>query len=285
MNQYSCKSCQYSTCFKQNYDKHLSTIKHKNSILTSDTKIETTNPVSIKKVKIYICGCNKEYKSYSGWWRHKKTCEGKPTTTEKSMEETDLKEELETMKKLILQIMKNQMTEKDSSTIYNNNNYNNSSHNFNINFFLNEQCKNAIDIMDFVENVVKEITNVIDIQKIPEIGYVETLTLAVTKSIKNYDVYKRPIHNIENNEDIQYYIRHNELWNTEYNDNQTSILDKALRTLDMSMYHKITKMPECSDRIKENLFMGNFKKRLEVKENILNDIYVESHNVTGYLGL
>jgi predicted lactoylglutathione lyase len=153
-----CEKCNFICFKKSNYEKHLSTPKH-SKIILEDNKNE----------KIFICKCGKIYKYLSGLSKHKKTCNLKESNTEKLLTESNIimlliKENQEFKKIMIEQNQKNQelMIEQNQknqelimelaskTTTINNNNCNNK---FNMNIFLNEQCKDAMNIMDFVSSL------------------------------------------------------------------------------------------------------------------------------------
>ena len=81
------------------------------------------------------------------------------------------------------------------------NNNNTQNNNFNLNFFLNEQCKNAMNITDFVKSIEIEVEDVANVGKL---GYVEGITRIVTKALNNLDVYERPIHCSDLKREVMY---------------------------------------------------------------------------------
>ena len=150
-----CESCDYVTSRKSQYDRHLSTPKHKN---TTNTTINTTNLVP-KSSENFICECGKEYKHHSSLWNHKKKCDLK-YFTEPNDESVDkdklilmlIKQNSELIKET--SEFKNMMMEVIKNGTHNTTTHTNS-HNktFNLQFFLNETCKDAMNIMDFVDSI------------------------------------------------------------------------------------------------------------------------------------
>ena len=218
---YYCINCDYGTSKKSNYDTHIISARHTrvtngyNEGLNS-AKIQPNFSNSFPKSETFICCCGKEYKHRQGLWRHNKFCNIASTsnteganvvisnnTTEKepnnynknqASEKDDLinyliKENQE-FKNLILEIVK-----KDTNQITNNNNIttHTNSHNkaFNLNFFLNETCKDAMNIMDFVESIKLQVS---DLESVGELGYIEGISNIIVKNLNALDVTQRPVH-------------------------------------------------------------------------------------------
>ena len=149
-----CNKCDYITKRLSQYERHLLTSKHKKIILDNN-----------KNEKIFICKCGKIYKYLSGLSKHKKTCNLKESNTEKEdnklLTESNIimlliKENQEFKQMMIEQNQKNQelimeLANKTTNINSNNNTINNNK--FNMNIFLNEQCKDAMNIMDFVSSL------------------------------------------------------------------------------------------------------------------------------------
>ena len=197
-NEYFCEICDYKTVRKSSYDEHLLSRKHQKSMNGNQNLQKICNE--------FICqNCNKKYKDNSGLWRHKKKCklieenvnvlEKEPINYNKiqGSEKDDLinyliKENQE-FKNLILEIVK-----KDTNQITNNNNVTHTnSHNkaFNLNFFLNETCKDAMNIMDFVESIKLQVS---DLESVGELGYIEGISNIIVKNLNALDVTQRPVH-------------------------------------------------------------------------------------------
>jgi len=264
---YYCEKCLYSTNTKQHYNNHLSSKKH-NEI--ANNVIEKT----------FNCeNCKKIYKSYMGLWKHKKICNVSNEIINHQKEETSniLIDKVDKLENLIIELMKNQKP----STINNTNNSNNK--NFNINLFLNEHCNNAIDIMEFAKNIAKNMLQYVDIDKIPEIGYVDTITNIITNSLKEYTVFERPLHRIEG-DDTEFYVRHKNKWNPEYDDG-SPILDKAIKNINDNVFYKI-KETNTDKKVEDILLRGSIEdNRGDVKTGLLGNIYVEKEEISEYFEL
>jgi ribosomal protein L37AE/L43A len=215
---YVCEICNYNTCRKSSYDKHLLTEKHKKK--ANGNNIATLETFSCKKLQnnqLYSCdNCQKEFLNRSGLWKHKKKCDLLEQTsntiiskdeqqTDKQLimmlikENSELRKEQTDIKELILEIVKN-------GTISNTNSYNNNttnSHNkaFNLNFFLNETCKNAMNITDFVDSIKLQLSDLMDVG---ELGYVEGISKIIVKNLNNLDETIRPIHCTDKKRETMY---------------------------------------------------------------------------------
>ena len=208
---YYCDLCNYNTCKKTDYTKHLSTDKHKNKV--NDSKMVANGSDLSKKVSEYKCSCGKIYKYDSGYYRHKKKCLKKNETTNVSItDDTLIKLLIEQFKELkevnngLVEIIKNGTHHTTNS---NNNNSNNKT--FNLQFFLNETCKHAMNIMDFVDSIKIQLTDLI---KVGEIGYVEGISNIITSNLKALDVTQRPIHCTDKKREVLY-IKDEDKWEKE----------------------------------------------------------------------
>ncbi len=202
-----CELCDYN-CSKQSiFNKHLSTNKH----------INATN--RNKQATPLICEfCDKEYKNRTGLWRHKQKCKG-ILTTENNIRETSemsdvskmitpelvmtlLTQNQEFKQLLIEQQQENQKQQEENQKLQTQllevvkegktiNNTTNSNNKFNLNFFLNEQCKDAMNIADFVNNMVLTVE---DLKKTGELGYIDGITKIFTDKLREMDTYNRPMH-------------------------------------------------------------------------------------------
>jgi hypothetical protein len=207
-NIFICNLCNYKTDKKFNYDKHVLTRKHLKSINGNEF-------VEKNSEKIYECEtCNKNYKDLSGLWRHKKKC--KPLEDVKQITDSsnntlilELIKQNQEFQKQILELVK----EKGFGNVTNNTNSNNKTTNnrFNINMFLNEKCKDAMNIMDFVDSLKLTLQ---DLEKTAELGYVKGITNIIVNGLNELDVYKRPIHCSDVKRETLY-VKDNNIWEKE----------------------------------------------------------------------
>jgi hypothetical protein len=219
-----CETCDFKCCKKSNYDKHISTTKHKN--------LTNPNPSNNKNAdKQNICNCGKIYKHSSTLSAHKKTCViiEPPIIEDQGLIKTLIDENKELIndnkdfKNLILEMMKNntdlqkQMLDmcKNSNTTINNTKTKNS-HNktFNMQIFLNEHCKDAMNIKDFADSFQLQIS---DLEKVGHLGYVDGISDIIIKKLNELDVYKRPIHCSDTKRDTMY-VHADDVWSKETSD-------------------------------------------------------------------
>jgi len=221
---YECSFCDYNTSNKFDYEKHTQTIKHKKSVLAikeSDLAMILSQK-SQKSQKIYMCcNCNKEYRDNSGLWKHKKKCTAKNTMNNSECTETqnteinDLKDFMKYLMKENTE-MKNMMMEVVKNGTHNNvTNTNSHNKTFNLQLFLNETCKDAMNIMDFVESVKLQLS---DLEKVGEIGYIDGISNIIVKNLKALDVEKRPVHCTDLKREILY-IKDDNKWEKEEQEN------------------------------------------------------------------
>jgi uncharacterized C2H2 Zn-finger protein len=211
-----CKICDYTTSYKSKYDRHILTGKH--IFLTNETKKGTDDDSLMSHV--YACqNCKKIFKSRTTLWRHNNVCLLDATNVA-----NDSKEEMKQMTLMIMQLMtqNSELMSKNSELMntiremvpvigsHNNNTTNNinKTKNFNIQFFLNETCKDALNISDFV-NSLKITLEDLDVSK--KHGLVRGITDVMVKGLKELDITKRPIHCTDKKRETMY-IKDNERW-------------------------------------------------------------------------
>jgi hypothetical protein len=206
-----CESCNYKCSKKCDFVKHFLTAKHK--ILQNPTSNPTLNN------KMYECKCGKIYKHSSTLYAHKKKCvyvENVQIVENKETNELqDLKEfmkylikENSEMKHIMMDVIKNG----NINNINNTNTYNNSNNKtFNLQFFLNETCKDAMNLTDFVDSLQLQLC---DLEKVGEVGYIEGISSIIVKSLSALDVSERPIHCTDKKRETMY-VKDENKWEKE----------------------------------------------------------------------
>tara|TARA_B100001093_G_C26661841_1_gene942173 strand:- start:13 stop:879 length:867 start_codon:yes stop_codon:yes gene_type:complete len=223
-----CKKCDYKCSRKFLWKQHISTAKHK--MITNDNKMITKN--------MLICPCGKSYKFSSGLSRHKKKCpyivEKCQPVTESKLSKDDLiaellKENNELLKKQIAQ---------GKSNITNNNNqtYNQK---ININVFLNEHCKNAICLEDFIKNLQLTLQ---DVSKTSQLGFTEGVSNILIKNLNDLPVIQRPIH-CSDVKRQKFYIKDKQGWNIDASNQK---VDKAIDVVQRKQIGKLKDWQEAN---------------------------------------
>jgi hypothetical protein len=224
-HKFVCVNCDYSTSKKSNYDAHKTSTKHyKNNSLTTFDNAELKQ----KTNSVHICNfCDKTYNDRAGLWRHKKKCKQSNDTAshnfviDKELVMLLIKEnsELKTMMleehKSTQQMMMTTQTQimEVLKTGTHNTTNNNNSHNktFNLQFFLNETCKNAMNIMDFVDSLKLQLN---DLERMGEIGFVNGMSNIIIKNLQNMDVTERPVHCTDQKREV-IYVKDADKWDKE----------------------------------------------------------------------
>ena len=226
-SKYLCELCDYTTSKKSSYDKHLDSKKHKNNGLSTNDNGLVAKLCSKK----YTCkNCEKTFNDRAGLWRHNKRCitENEETYLTEHSQTNEIQELKEFMKYLMKENtdMKSMMMEVIKNGTTNTNITHTNSHNkaFNLNFFLNETCKDAMNIMDFVESIQLQVS---DLEAVGELGYVEGISNIIVKNLKDLDVTQRPVHCTDKKRETMY-VKDADKWEK---DEHTSILSKVITPL------------------------------------------------------
>jgi len=234
-NKFCCEKCNYVCSRKTNYERHVLTDKHKwiHNVSKNDTKL-ASNEQNEQNYR-YKCICGKEYSFSQGLSKHKKQCSY--FLEEKEIQKED-EPECKVLTNLVLEVVKqnkelinqnneltNKIVEMSKNGICNTNITNNNSHNktFNLNVFLNETCKDAMNIMDFVDSLKLQLS---DLESVGKLGYVEGISNIIIKNLKEMDVHKRPVHCADKKREIMY-IKDEDKWEKE--DEEKNKIRKAIK--------------------------------------------------------
>ena len=227
IKKFICKECDFSCCKKGDWNRHI--LRPKHITLTMPNNRETTNTSH----KTNICNiCGKDYKSRNGLWNHKKKCNIEENTTKTEIINNqptniitpelvmELIKNNKELQSIILEqhntlnnLVKNGITNTNTNSLNNNNNKT-----FNLQFFLNETCKDAMNIMDFVDSIQLQLS---DLEKVGEVGYAQGISNIITTNLKALDVTQRPVHCTDKKREIMY-IKDEDKWNKE-DDNNTKL--------------------------------------------------------------
>jgi hypothetical protein len=248
-----CEKCEYGTSKKSNINNHYATAKHMKSIVSNENKPKTSSN--------YICqNCNKIYKDPSGLWRHKKNC--KSVNNE---ENNIINEDLQDKDQLIMMLIKQnseliketsdfknmiidqnkQMIELAKNAGNNCNNITTNSHNkaFNLQFFLNETCKDAMNIMDFVDSIKLQLS---DLENVGKLGYVNGISNIIIKNLKELDVEKRPVHCTDKKRETMY-VKDENKWEKDEKNNKIRKAIKRVVSKNQRLFPKFKEAhPDCN---------------------------------------
>lgn len=176
---FECKICNYTTSKKNDYDKHILTRKHK--ILTNDLQKVANSD--------FYCFCGKKYKHRQSLNNHKKKCEYIiHSDVENNMISDLIQQNKELQETLINQQSKHQNEIKEIIPYLGNKTINNK---INLSVFLNETCKDALNIDDFVKSMKITID---DLEMTREKGLLESVNNKIITSLQELEIEKRPIH-------------------------------------------------------------------------------------------
>jgi len=317
-----CKNCDYKTYKQSNYDKHLLTAKHKKSYG------ECQKVSDIEEELNYKCECGKNYKYRQGLWKHKKICntqtdvnivtddkhKNKDKTKEKmkdkdldtdkepvlAEEQNDEPQEIDKISEkemlmLFMKEMKSTMIEmfKHVQPVNNtttSNNIHNNSHNktFNLQFFLNEQCKDALNINEFVDSIKVQLS---DLEDTGRLGYVDGISKIILKNLQDMDKFKRPFHCSDLKREV-IYIKSNDKWTKDDENNEQ--MKAAVRQVANKNIRQIAAWaeahPNCRDptskkndeylRIVSNAMSGisseeQSKNMMQIIRNVAREVVIE----------
>ena len=209
---YHCEKCHYICSRLNDFKKHILSLKHQN-----ETK-ELQKDYILSHTEKFICDCGNEYKHRQGLWKHKKKCSenNQQTAFEPDSQSSDIK----MLTTMVMDVVKQnqELTNKivdicknTNSTNISNSNINSHNKTFNLNVFLNEQCKDAMNIMDFVDSLKLQLA---DLEAVGKLGYVEGISNIIVKNLKALDVHKRPVHCSDSKREVMY-IKDEDKWEKE----------------------------------------------------------------------
>ena len=256
--EYFCEKCDFKCSNKGDYNRHLLTLKHQNKEKTS-----------IKIPKEYKCVCGKSYKHAASLHNHKRKCnhtskeneiicsnnninllmnelqrrdeEHKKQLEEQKIRDEEHKKQLEEQQR---QLEEQQRQHKEDikklssqisniSTVTNNNTTNNNNNKFNLNFFLNTQCKDAMSIQSFMENLQLGCK---ELEHMGDVGYLNGMIDIFNNTIGNMDVYKRPLHCTDLKREVLYFKQGMD-WERDSEDKQH--LKKLIKNVESKNYYNL----------------------------------------------
>jgi hypothetical protein len=296
---FNCIFCDFK-CYKNiDWQRHILTRKHQNNdkMMTNDDIFTPKNATT----NIYTCECGKQYKHRQGLSVHKKKCEmlNKNIENIKEKDEDNKIEEIKEimrylmkenseMKSLMMEVIKNGTINNSTSTNIVGNTTNSHNKAFNLNFFLNETCKDAMNIGEFVDSLKLQLS---DLEKVGENGYIEGISSIIVKNLKELDITKRPLHCTDKKRETVY-IKDENKWEKDEDKTQMHKLIKRVVSKNMKMFEKYREAhPDCqkyhskySDQYHKIVYesMGgkgdnDFEKNEKIIKNVLKEVVVDKN--------
>jgi hypothetical protein len=227
---FSCEKCKYECSKKVDYERHLLTRKHKNTYNTYTNDLQKFR---------FFCLCGKEYSHRQSLYSHKKKCANLKnshyTETIENTEENSLVQ-YNNEHDLVLHLLnqnkqlQEQIIELCKDKSITNNTINNNSHNktFNLQVFLNETCKDAMNLTDFVNSLQIQLS---DLEKVGKDGFVAGISNIIVKNLKALDITMRPVHCSDQKRETMY-IKDQDQWHNDSKEQpENQMLKKAIKQI------------------------------------------------------
>jgi uncharacterized protein (DUF2147 family) len=259
IHNYKCENCDFKCCKKGDWSRHLATDKH--IYRTIHIHLEQK---SAEKDKEFTCKfCQKKYAARNSLWYHEKKCfihSAKNSVQDDSSEnniqfQTLQQTDIKALTSVIFELVKtNTELQKNIYDICkqgqnnytsNVNNINSNNKTFNLQVFLNETCKDAMNISDFIESVKLQVS---DLENVGKVGYIEGISNIIIKNLQALEVEKRPVHCTDQKREVMY-VKEDNIWEKE--DEANKKLRKAIRSIahkNICMLKAFReKYPDCED--------------------------------------
>lgn len=248
ISKFICEKCDFKCSRSCDWNRHISTRKHKEKT----TGIQISFGKEEKTLKKFHCKCGKEYTGRQGLWKHRKNC----NSFDNSKKETKL-----TSEELFIKLIKDnqefkqmlidqnnkimELASAKNTTVITNNTNNTNTNNFNLQMFLNVECKDALNITEFVESLQPKIE---DLENTGRVGYVEGISKIFLNGLEGLDINKRPIHCSDQKRET-IYIKDNNVWEKESKNRDK--LKLAIKTVALKNIKQIPvwqkQNPDCFD--------------------------------------
>uniref|UniRef100_A0A6C0KP31 C2H2-type domain-containing protein n=1 Tax=viral metagenome TaxID=1070528 RepID=A0A6C0KP31_9ZZZZ len=296
-HRFNCEFCNIISGNKKDFEKHLLTAKHK-KLSSVNKQLTDFSPIS-SNMQLICNQCSKKYKSRVGLWKHSKNC---IIIKEDEKLQNNLENQL-TDKHMILMLLKdnnefkNMMMDQNKKIMElaekagTNNSFNNSNNKtFNLQVFLNETCKDAINLTDFINQIKISIN---DLEETGQLGYADGISKVFIKNLNGIDYNMRPLHCSDSKREILYF-KDDDQWTKD--DEQKTVLTKAIKQVahknikQISEWQKIH--PEYNDpdskqndkymKIVLNSMSGSTKEESDknyekIAKNIVKEVVIEKN--------
>jgi len=245
---FHCEKCDFFTSRKSHFDRHNTTLKHKRIIMDNE-----------KVPNVFSCeNCGKKYNFLSGLCKHKKKCTKEIIKIMNDLSDKDLIIKLlkqnDEFKDLLFEQNKSlmEMASKNNSII-SNNMINSNNKTFNLQVFLNETCKDAMNLMEFVDSLQLQLS---DLENVGKNGFVKGISNIIVQNLKALDVTKRPVHCSDYKREIMYVKDQNEWVNDSKEQPENQKLKKAINRI---AYKNICMIPEWKAKYPDCVFSDSNK--------------------------
>lgn len=258
---FHCECCDYTCSKKSEWTKHILTRKH----IANDTSMTNED----KKIATGHCcdNCGNEYKHRQGLWAHSKKCQKAPKSAEFEPVKNNMQLQPATdmSNNIIMELLKQNsefkdlladqykqhvesskhMVDKMAEIAGKGGSHNTNCHNktFNLQVFLNEECKDALNITDFVNQIKLQLS---DLDMIGRVGYTEGMSKIIVRNLKDLDISKRPIHCSDLKREIMY-IKDKDAWEKENGENVK--IKNAIKFIE---HKNIKQLPEWKEKNPES---------------------------------
>ena len=272
--EFVCINCLYNTCDKKDYNKHINTAKHKNNTNVDIvlTNIEEKSANLNSNINEIVCNCGKKYKSRQGLYAHKKKCAfienekmvDNANNSNNSNNSNDSNNQLTLTNDLIIKLLndnkemreiiikqQDQISEllpKIGNNFITNNNNNNK---FNIQVFLNERCKDAINMSDFIKSIQVSLQQ-LDYTK--QNGIVNGLSNVIIENMNKLGLYQRPIHCTDIKRE-SLYIKDDDNWEKDINKEK---IRKAIKDVSTKQFCALSKWTKENPDFQNNESKQNY---------------------------
>ena len=236
-----CHFCNFKCCKKSDWERHIITQKHLHR-----TKYINLEQNAENAKKFFCKFCQKSYRARNSLWYHENKCDFNTEISSNIIDENihvtttqhqsqPQQTDIQALTGLIYELVKSntelqksmfdicKQGQNNYTSNISNNNCNNKT--FNLQFFLNETCKDAMNIMDFVESVKLQVA---DLENVGKVGYIEGISNIIIKNLKEMDVEKRPVHCTDQKREVMY-VKDENIWEKE--DETNKKLRKAIRMI------------------------------------------------------
>jgi hypothetical protein len=291
---FSCNVCNYSTIKKANYDRHLSSSKHKSNInclnynINGETNEDETNNINDEELNDskYNCKlCKKNFNSNNSLWKHNNRKHPPMNDEDKINKLTNLVvhvvEQNTYLSHQICQLAKrntnNTNINGNNNATVNSNNITNSNNRFNINVYLNETCRNAMNINEFVDSIQVGIE---DLEETSRLGFVDGISRIIINNLNKIETPNRPIH-CSDSKRMTIYVKSENKWNkNEDNKDKLKTMIQHVAGKNMKQIYEWQKLnpdycdplSKCSDTYQKMLFQIMNGDTVEESNDNINKI-------------